>query len=234
VFIYNQLNKQILQKLKKIAKTLKKKYSSDDLEVNYTFKVGPIKIPSKKPKTLLIHFLVYSKEDYFKYESILTRYSFQHYPPLLGQPLKEINNFKSVVNIDIFNEIDGIPAIKSWINNKKVPYLEPTDKGFKIAELKLSNGLYLEIIFYSVLWLANNILRVFGEYYPDIDKNMCSRFSQKFPIKMREFPLEIYSFKQKIRNNAEITGKEADLNLEAYSPFNFLQHLFRSLSVSGL
>jgi hypothetical protein len=197
-------------RLKEVAKILKEKYSSSETEVNYTFKIGPIKLPSKKQKNLLIHFLVYSKDSYFQYESILTRYSFQHYLPLLGLPLKSINNFESVINIDIFNEIDGIPAIKSWINKKKVAYLEPKSDGFEIKESILDNDLYLEVIFYSILWLSNNILRIFGEYYPDIDKSMCERFKQRILIEMGDFPLKIYLYKKKMRSKIKISKKEAD------------------------
>lgn len=210
VFIYENLTPEILDNIKHLAANLKKTYSSDKINIEYTFKIGPIKMPSKKPQNILIHFLVYSKEAYFKYESVLTRYSFQHYPPLVGWPLKEVNNFKSVVDIDLFNEIDGIPAIKYWINKKRVPYVEPTKNGYKITESKLENEAYLEVMFYSVLWLANNLLRTLGSYHPNIDKVMCEDFNIKIPIKSHEFPLKAYHYKTKLRKKEVISAEETE------------------------
>ena len=210
VFIYEKLGKESLDSLKKLAVDLRKKYSSEKVEINYTFKIGPIKLSSNKLQSILIHFLVYSKENYFKYESVLTRYSFQHYPQLLGLPLKEVNNFKSVVDIDLFNDIDGIPAIKKWIHEGAIPYIEPTFKGVKISNIKLKNEVYLEVIFYSILWLSNNLLRVFGEFHPDIDSDMCMKFKQKIPIKLNNFPLQVYKYKKLIRNNKTLSDENIE------------------------
>ena len=210
VFIYEELTPKILDNIKHLAANIKKKYSSDKINIDHTLRIGPIKMPLEKPQNILIHFLVYSRDAYFKYESVLTRYSFQHYPPLLGWPLKEINNFKEVIDLDLFNEIDGIPAMKYWIKKKKVHYVEPTKEGYKITESKLENEAYLEVIFYSVLWLANNMLRTFDSYHPNIDKAMCDDFNIKIPIKSHEFPLKAYNYKNKLRKKEAISDKETE------------------------
>lgn len=201
VLIYDRISNKDLIKLKKLAKKIKNNYSSNEIEINYTFKIGPIKIVSKKPKSILIHFLVYSKDSFNKYESITVRYSFQYYPPLLGKSIKEINNFSDGVHIDLFNNIDGIPARRSWIINKKIEYIEPLPDGVKISQVKLKNSLYLEVIFYSVLWLANDMLRLKGEYFPDIDLEICKKFKEIFNITLNDFPEKIFYYKRKLRND---------------------------------
>ena len=209
VLVYDDLSQKVLSELKTAAEYLKNKYSSDDLKIEYTFKIGPVK-SFEKSRNILIHFLVYSKESYLKYSSKLTRYSFQHYPALLGCSLSEISNSNSISIEDLFNKIDGIPSLKNRISNKNILYIEPVNKGFKITREKLTEEDHLEIVFHSVLWLANNILRVFREYYSDVSLDMCKRFNEKIPINMRDFPLRVYEFKQKIRNNTKITRREAD------------------------
>jgi hypothetical protein len=208
VLVYDELSQKVFSELKTLAEQIKNKYSSDNLKIGYTFKIGPVK-SFEKSRNLLIHFLVYSKKSYLKYSSRLTRYSFQHYPALLGCSLSEISRSNSVSTRDLFNKIDGIPALKSRISNKSVLYIEPVNNGFKIAKEKLTDESHLEIVFHSTLWLANNILRVFKEYYSDVSLDMCERFNEKIPINMRDFPLRAYEYKQKMHNNAKITGKDA-------------------------
>jgi len=56
----------------------------------------------------------------------------------------------------------------------------------------------LEIVFYSVLRLASNILRVKGRYF-DVDRDMCNEFSKKFKMNLNNLPKEIFDLKESLR-----------------------------------
>lgn len=210
VFIYEKITKENLERLRKIANYFKSRYTTKNIGVTYTFSIGPIKITSKKPKTIMIHFLVYSMEGYLKYESNLTRYSFQYYKPIIGQSLKKINHIPQIKVGDLFNNIDGIPAMKYWINKREAICIQPTIKGVKLIKVSLNKEKYLEIIFYSVLNLANNTLRL-GKHYSKIDKKMCHIFKNEVPIKLNYFPEEIYSLKAKLRKKEAFSNKDIKL-----------------------
>lgn len=207
VFVYKNITKENLEKLRKTANYLKYKYSNKKVGITYTFNIGPIKITSKKPKTIMIHFLVYSKQGYLKYESNLTRYSFQHHKPLIGQTLKKINKISQIKVKDLFNKIDGVPAMRYWIKKRKAICIQPATKGVKLIKISLNKEKYLEIIFYSILNLANNILRL-GNQYRKIDKEMCKIFKNKVHIKLNDFPEEIYNLKAKLRRKKAFSDKE--------------------------
>ena len=198
VIICKNLNALFLNNLKNIAGQLKKAYSSNKIGITHSFKIGPIKILSNKKRTIMIHFLIYTENGYKKYESSLTRFSFKHYKPLVGLPLSKVNNISSVSVKDLFNKIDGIPAMKDWIIRKEVFYLEPTPKGIKVIKKKIKGNLYLEVMFYSVLRLASNMLRT-RKIYAETDLKMCKLFEKKFPIHFNKLPYEIYSYKKRLR-----------------------------------
>ncbi len=207
VFIFKKITKKDLNKLKDIAKEIKNKFSNKEIGLTHSFKIGPIKIPSGKKKTIMLHYLVYSKEGYLKYETNPTKFSFQNYKPLIGKSLKKIYSIKKIEREDLFNENDGIPAMKRWIKKRKAEYLEPTEKGIKISAKKPEDNLYLEIIFYSVLRLASNMLKL-KEKYLDTNKTMCKEFIRFYPIKLNEFPKEVLSLKQKLRNGKKFSKNE--------------------------
>lgn len=217
VIICKNLNSLFLDNLKKIAEQLQKDYSSDKIGVTYSFKIGPIKISSKKEKTIMIHLLIYPEKEYTKYESVLTRFSFQHYKPLFGIPLSDIDNISSVLVKDLFNEIDGIPAMKKWITKQEISYLEPTSRGMKVIKDKLKGELYLEVIIYSVLRLASNMLRT-KKIYAETDLRMCKTFEKEFPIISNKLPYEFLLYKKRLRekrgfeDNELIRIKEKSLN----------------------
>ena len=206
VIIYNKINKSNLKKLNEIVKSIKERYSTLDIGITHTFKIGPIKLLSEKPKTIMIHFLVYSVDSYLKYESNLTRFSFQHYKNLIGKPLSQLSKSETIGQEDLFNNMDGIPAIKRWILSKEGEYIEPIGDKLKFGKLKLENTQYLEIIFYSILRLASNMVRL-KRGYIELDKNMCEKFSKEFQIKMRDFPTEVLKLKNILRN-----GRKFDSN----------------------
>ena len=56
VLVYDKINPALLSQLKSSAERIRAKYSSDSLKVDYTFKIGPIKLPEHS-KNILIHFL---------------------------------------------------------------------------------------------------------------------------------------------------------------------------------
>ena len=220
VFILKKITEKDIKKLKKLGKDLKKKYSNTQIGITYTLKIGPIKILSKKPKTIMLHFLVYSKKEYTKYESALTRFSFQHYKPLIGKSLKETNRIKQIKKKDLFNEIDGIPTMRKWIKTRIAEYIEPTEEGIKIKSIKLASKQYLEIICYSVLRLASNMVRL-RRSYVDIDKKMCEEFSKIYPIELKEFPKEILKLKRKIRKGEKLsTNKIKEIKNKALKFIN--------------
>src|SRR3989338_2877054 len=164
VIICKNFSSVFKRNLEEIITQLKNDYSSDSIGITHTFKIGPIKIPSKKSRTIMLHFLIYTKNGYKIYESPLTRFSFQHYKPLFGKSLKKINKVSSISINDLFNEIDGIPAIKQWITKKEAFYIDPSSGKVKIVKIKLKGKLYLEVIFYSILTLSSNMLRTIGIY----------------------------------------------------------------------
>ncbi len=200
VIICNKLNKSLFDSLKQLINILKNKYSSGELGITFSSMIGPIKIRSAKEKTIMIHFLIYTKEGYKKYESQLTRFSFQHYKPLMGLSLSEVNNVPSISTRDLFNKIDGIPAMKHWIGKKEIFYLRPTSKGLKIIKKKINNELYLEVLFYSVLRLSSNMLRT-KNIYTEMDLTMCKQFEKEFSIELNRLPYEIYNLKNQTRND---------------------------------
>src|SRR3972149_8327754 len=208
VIIFDKLTSKNLMNLKSFAKKIRDKYSSKEIDINYTFKIGPIKISSKKSKSILIHFLVYSKYSFLNYESKTVRYSFQFYPTIIGKSINEINGFPEGVNIDLFNDIDGIPARRSWITSGKIKYIETVPSGVKITETRLKKDTYLEVVFYSILWLANDMLRLRKEYYQDIDLEMCKSFKKRFSMVSRGIPLKFYSYKHALRKKGLFTGAE--------------------------
>ncbi|MBI4154978.1 hypothetical protein HY498_02755 [Candidatus Woesearchaeota archaeon] len=198
VIICNKLNKSLFDSLKQLINLLKNKYSSGKLGITSSSRIGPIKIKSAKEKTTMIHFLIYTLKGYKKYESTLTRFSFQHYKPLIGIPLLQISKVSSVSPMDLFNKIDGIPAMKHWIEKKEIFYLEPTSKGVKIIKGKLNKVLYLEVLFYSVLRLSSNMLRT-KNIYAETDLAMCKQFEKEFLIELNRLPYEIYNLKTQLR-----------------------------------
>ena len=209
VIICKKLNKSFFDNLKRLINLLKKRYSSEKLGITSSFKIGPIKIKSVKEKTIMIHFLVYTLRGYKKYESALTRFSFQHYKPLIGTPLLQINNVSLVSINDLFNKIDGIPAMKHWIRKKEIFYLEPNSRGIRTIKRKLDNNLYLEVLFYSVLRLSSNMLRA-QKVYVDTDLNMCREFEKRFSIKSNMLPFEIYNLKALLRKDKLFSKSEIE------------------------
>ena len=209
VIICDNINKIFFNKLNELIKNLRKRYSSDKIGITSSFDIGPIKIKSPKEKTIMIHFLIYTPKGYKKYESSLTRFSFQHYNPLVGLPLSKISNIPSVSVKDIFNKIDGIPAMKDWIIKKEVFYLKPTPKKIEIIKKKLETREYLEVIFYSVLRLSSNMLRT-KNIYAETDLSMCKYFVKEFPIKINKFPFEIFQNKEQLRKGEIFTKKETE------------------------
>lgn len=207
VLILKELKSKDVIKLKRLGKYLKKKFSTKKTGITCTLKIGPIKVVSEKQKTMMLHFLVYPEKEYTKYESSLTRYSFQNYKPLLGKPLKEINEVKFVKKNDLFNDIDGIPTMKEWIKTKSAEYVEPTEKGIKIKPLKLTNKQYEEIIIYSVLRLASNMLRILGEK-SDTNSKTYNQFRKVYPIKLKDLPLKTLKLKGKLRKGKKLSENE--------------------------
>lgn len=207
VIICDNLNKSFFDKLNKLTKDIRKGYSSNKIGITSSFNIGPIKVRSSKEKTIMIHFLIYTLKGYKKYESSLTRFSFQHYKPLIGLPLSRINNISSVLVKDIFNKIDGIPAMRDWITKKEIFYLKPTYKKIEIIKKKLGINLYLEVLFYSVLRLSSNMLRT-KDIYAETDLAMCKSFERKFPIKLNKFPFEIFENKERLRKGKIFVKKE--------------------------
>ncbi|MBR9701990.1 hypothetical protein GOV13_03640 [Candidatus Pacearchaeota archaeon] len=209
VFIYNNLKRADIKRLKYIQKSLEEKYSSNKIGITHTFKIGPIKIISKKPKTIMLHFLVYSKNNYLKYESNLTRFSFQHHSPLCGKHLNKINSLKKVNFQDLFNDIDGIPAMKEWIVKKKGTYIEPIGRDVKFTDFELKDKQYLEVIFYCVLNLTMNMERAKRGYFK-FNKNTLNQFESDFPLELNDFPSEIFLLKDKLRKGHNFSLKELD------------------------
>ncbi|MDO8508411.1 MAG: hypothetical protein Q7S27_01875 [Nanoarchaeota archaeon] len=207
VFIFSKITKNEINKLKSVASLINNKFSTENIGITNTLKIGPIKIPSKKKKTIMLHFLVYSKDGYKKYESTLTRFSFQHYKPLLGISLKNINHIKKVTKKDLFNGIDGIPAMNKWINKRKVEYLEPTEKRIKISSRIPSDKEYLEVIFYSILRLSSNILRLYNKE-DNLNKKMCKEFSNLIDINLNQLPLKTLILKEKLRKGKNFSKEE--------------------------
>lgn len=207
VFIFKDLSAKEINNIKKIGKKLKNEFSDKNIEIVYTLKMGPIKFSSKKQKIILIHFIVLSQESYVNYIPPLVRFSFQHFPPIFGKSLKRINHIKNITKEDLFNDFIGIPAMRRWIKNKTVEYLEPKTDGIKMTHLKLDNKQYFEIIFYSILRLASNMVRLKGMYV-DIDRKMCKEFEKEYPITLKDFPERIIELKGKMRNDEKTSSEE--------------------------
>ena len=220
VVICNELTAPFLSNLKKIMGRLEKDYSSDKIGITHSFKIGPIKVPSKKKQTIMFHFLIYTKEGYKKYESTLTRFSFRHHKPILGAPLSKINPVSSVLVKDLFNKIDGIPAMKSWIIKKEIFYLEPTINGMNVIKNNLEGKLYPEVIIYSVLRLASNMLRT-RKIYAETDLKMCKLFEKKFSITSNKLPFEFYLYKKRLRKNGFFD--KSDINKIKEKSLNFIK-----------
>jgi len=198
VLIFETITKKEIEKINKVASLIKDKFSNRSIGITHTLKIGPIKVKSEKEKTIMLHFLTYSVNGYNEYESVLTRFSFQNYKPLLGISLSKISKIKKIDYKDLFNKIDGIPAMKNWIIKNEVEYIEPTKNGIKIIPKNLGDKEHLEIVFYSVLRLASNILRVKGRYF-DVDKDMCNEFSKNFKMSSNNLPKEIFNLKESLR-----------------------------------
>lgn len=209
VIICNKLNKSLFDKLNNLIDNIKRKYSSENIGITSSLNIGPIKIISPKKRTIMVHFLIYTLKDYEKYESSLTRFSFQHYKPLVGLPLSKINNLYSVSVRDLFNKIDGIPAMREWIIKKEIFYLKPTPKKIEIIKTKLERKLYLEVMFYSILRLSSNMLRT-RNFYAETDLAMCKSFEKEFPIRLNKFPLEILQNKERLRKGKIFLKKEIE------------------------
>lgn len=215
VLILKEVKSKDVKKLKKLGKYFKKTFSTKEIGITYTLKIGPIKVVSKKQKTMMLHFLIYPEKEYTKYESSLTRYSFQNYKPLLGKSLKEINEVKFVKKYDLFNDIDGIPAMKKWIKTKSAGYVEPTEKGIKIRPLKLTDKQYEEIIIYSILRLASNMLEVLGKK-SDINADTYKKFGKIYPIKLKNLPLNALKLKKRLRKGKKLSkNKRKELQKKA-------------------
>jgi len=220
VIICNKLTIPFLSNLKKVTGRLEKDYSSFKIGITSSFKIGPIKVPSKKKQTIMIHFLIYTKEGYKKYESALTRFSFQHYKTLLGWPLSKINSVSSVSIKDLFNKIDGIPAMKDWIIKKEIFYLEPTANGVKVIKNKIEGKLYSEVILYSVLRLASNMLRTM-KIYAETDLKMCKLFEKYFKMGSNKIPFEFCLYKKRLRGKGLFDKSEIKIIKE--KSLNFIR-----------
>ncbi|MEK6927418.1 MAG: nucleotidyltransferase domain-containing protein [Nanoarchaeota archaeon] len=208
VIILDKVTKEKLSKIENIAKEIKEKFEDNKTGITHTFKIGPIKVKSKKKTTVMLHFLVYDPDKYVKYESTLTRHSFQFHNPLIGKPLKTISEIKRITKTDIFNEIDGIPA-KKKIVNKIIEYLEPSERAYILNNYHPSESEYSEQIIYSVLRLANDILNLEGNVLK-INKEMCNSFQNKVAIRLNSLPLEVLELKNKIRQGYELTETEQE------------------------
>lgn len=227
VFVFRKINAEDVKKLKELGKTLKESFSDKNTDIEYTLKIGPIKFASKKRKMIIIHFLVYSQKGYKIYESAVTRFSFQHYKPALGKLLKEISEIRKIKKKDLFNEIDGIPVMRKWIENKIVYYLEPKENGIKIISMRLDSKQYMDIIFYSVLRLASNMVRLKG-MYADIDKKMCNAFERHYPIILKQFPEKTLILKERTRKGKGLSTKEIEeLKNESLEFINQCEYFLR-------
>ncbi len=207
VFVLKKTSAEALKELENLAKAIQRKFSTESIGITYTFKIGPIKIASNKPITIMLHFLVYSKKGYTIYESNCTRSSFQHCKPLLGKSLKNIDNIEKITSEDLFNDIDGIPAMRKWIKTRVGGYIEPTAAGAKFTPVKLNAKQYLEILFYSVLRLASNMVRL-KENYLAVNTKMCRKFKNLYPIKLSDLPESVLNLKQKLRKGKEFSDDE--------------------------
>jgi len=198
VIILKKVTKNNLSKIRKAGKTLRTEFESNEIGITSTSGIGPIKLKSRKPVTIMIHFLIYPLDKYSEYESVLTRYSFQSYCPLVGKSLKEISCIQEIKKDDLFNEIDGIPAMKKWITNAAIDCLEPNEGQYNVINTILKNESYAEVMIYSVLRIASNMLRLKGKFL-GIDRDMCNEFIKNYSFSLNNLPLKILEMKERIR-----------------------------------
>lgn len=198
VIICEKVGKKEMNTFKRIVEKTREKFQSEEIGITHTFDIGPTKIKSRKEITLMVHFLVYPSKMYKEYESTQTRQSFQKYRPLYGKSLKEYSEVLEISKADLFNKIDGIPAIKKWIGQRKIEYLQPNEKAYKIKEKKLTNEEFKEIAFYSVLRLSNNILKLKGISL-NVNKESCQKFKESVSITLNNLPLQYLKYKNKHR-----------------------------------
>ena len=197
VFIFKKVTKNVLEGFHALGIAMGDTYSNNNIGITYTLKIGPRKEKSDKPKTIMLHFLVYSKESYLQ-ETTVTRFTWKQYEPLLGKPLKKFSNVTIITKEDVQNTIDGIPAMKRWIQTKSAEYVEPRGKTTRIVRIQLDTIEYLEVICYSILMLATNMLRI-KKIYTDTHEAMCIAFQQQYLIQLRTFPKTILQHKKDLR-----------------------------------
>ncbi len=206
VFVLDKVNKKEITYFHEFGLELADKFSNNKVGITHTLKIGPIKEKSNKQKTIMLHFLVYSRDTYFQ-ESKVARFTWQHYKPLLGKSLLEFNKINKIIKTDLFNDVDGIPAMKRWIKTGLGEYIEPIGEKTSVVSLKLEGTLYLEVIFYSVLILITNMLRVKGTYL-DVNKKICEEFKKVYNIPLKDWPQKVLSLKKKLRKGRTFSKKE--------------------------
>ncbi len=208
VFVFKKINKGVIKKFERFINYLNKSFSTNPLGITFTFKQGgTIKIMSKKLRTIMLHFLLWSKKEYVADYANIVKFSFQQNKPLYGKPLKEIKEFKPKKK-ELFSEFGGITTQKKRVKTGIIEYLDYNKKGeVMIKKIKLNPNQYLDALFYSVLSIAYDLVLV-KEKYPFKIEESTKKFSEIFSIPNKNFPKEMLKLKKEFRKGKKFSKKE--------------------------
>lgn len=196
VLVTKKVDKNILNLLESTYNEIKKAFSSKDLGITYTTRTGAIKVISKKPKTIMLHFIVVSENDYKEKISPILKYFFQKSHPLFGKSLVEVQKIDKLRKEDLLNVHRlGIPSHIRCLESKSVDYYEYKDSEIVSGKQKLKGEKLLDFIF----WVTINAGKNIEEY-----KN------NSLSLDLRKFMEEMMKTKSEVRKGINLTPKEIE------------------------
>jgi hypothetical protein len=231
VVILRKVTAENKQKIEDIFLRVAKEHTSPTLDVSLENKIGPIKNETTKNSIVMLHLLLFDIRLYRKYCLInhLTPSSWQLRKSLLGKNLLEIHPLRSVTTQDVLHSRSGIYHYIDLVKRGKIIALslekKKTSFEYLPKNIELSNEGQMQLMLHTIIKSAGNVLRLQEEVDLANEKEIVSKFKEKFSgFALSQTPETALIEKTRIRTS-KVYFDQKDVQAKKREVLHFLEEL---------